>query len=583
VNKKILSCFILTFLGALVTVLSFLHLPISSSASPSDQFTSYLPLIFQPLPGQVSGVIRDKDGPLADVSVRVQATRNQTLTDEQGRFTLFNLSVDQPVTLSAWKDGYYCAKVSGVLPPQDGISITLRLYQTNDNPGYTWIPPVGESSCASCKAEVSKVWIDNDAHAQAAVNPRFLTMYNGTDIYGNQSPITRYLCTPDYGCFPLPPDPSQPYYGPGYKLDFPHTAGNCAACHTPGAAIDAPYQTDPNSVTGADIYGIHCDFCHKIADVHLDASTGLPYPNTPGVLSMDIRRPFPEDPERYQLFFGTFDDDNVPEEDTYLPLIQESQFCAPCHHTSFWGTLVYNSYGEWLDSPYSDPNFPGAKTCQECHMPAPTMVDGEPLTNVAPENGGVERDPLAIHAHTFPGASNLELLENSVSLTVTTEMQVGTLAIQVEIINDRTGHHVPTDSPLRQLILLIQTRNSQGQLLAQLDGPTIPDWGGIGDPSQGYYAGLPGTAYAKILEEAWTGISPSGAYWNPTLLLSDNRIPAYGHATSRYVFALPEEAGLISVDVRLLYRRAFIELMDQKSWDIDDILMERQTLELNAP
>jgi hypothetical protein len=142
---------------------------------------------------------------------------------------------------------------------------------------------------------------------------------------------------------------------------------------------------------------------------------------------------------------------------------------------------------------------------------------------------------------------------------------------------------VPTDSPLRQLILLIQTRNSQGQLLAQLDGPTIPDWGGIGDPSQGYYAGLPGTAYAKILEEAWTGISPSGAYWNPTLLLSDNRIPAYGHATSRYVFALPEEAGLISVDVRLLYRRAFIELMDQKSWDIDDILMERQTLELNAP
>jgi hypothetical protein len=37
------------------------------------------------------------------------------------------------------------------------------------------------------------------------------------------------------------------------------------------------------------------------------------------------------------------------------------------------------------------------------------------------------------------------------------------------------------------------------------------------------------------------------------------------------------------VDVRLLYRRAFIELMDQKSWDIDDILMERQTLELNAP
>jgi hypothetical protein len=210
-------------------------------------------------------------------------------------------------------------------------------------------------------------------------------------------------------------------------------------------------------------------------------------------------------------------------------------------------------------------------------------VDGQPLINVAPGKGGVERDPLAIHAHTFPGGSNAELLENSVSMTVTTQLQAGTLTIQVEIVNDRTGHHVPTDSPLRQLILLVEPQNSQGQLLALLDGSTIPGWGGVGDPAQGYYAGLPGTAYAKLLEEAWTGIFPSGAYWNPTYLVSDNRIPAFGHATSTYLFALPEPGDTIFVDVRLLYRRAFIQLMDQKSWDIDDILMERQSLQLVAP
>jgi hypothetical protein len=85
------------------------------------------------------------------------------------------------------------------------------------------------------------------------------------------------------------------------------------------------------------------------------------------------------------------------------------------------------------------------------------------------------------------------------------------------------------------------------------------------------------------LEEAWTGISPSGAYWNPTRLVSDNRIPAFGSATSAYSFALLQEGGLISIDVRLLFRRAFIELMDQKSWDIDDILMERQTLQIEIP
>ena len=39
------------------------------------------------------------------------------------------------------------------------------------------------------------------------------------------------------------------------------------------------------------------------------------------------------------------------------------------------GTLIYNSYGEWLDSPYSDPKT--GKTCQECHMP---MSDREYLS-----------------------------------------------------------------------------------------------------------------------------------------------------------------------------------------------------------
>ena len=582
-KTKKFAFFTFALLVGLIAAAAPQRTPASSPATPLSTLTLFMPLIFQSPPGQISGMVLDQDGPLAGATVRVQTTLNQTLTDKQGRFTLYGLPMNRSVTISAWKDGYYCAKITWVLPQQEGISLTMRRYQTNDNPAYTWIPPVGSISCASCKAEVTKVWFDNDAHARAAVNPRFLTMYNGTDVYGNQSPPTRYLCTPDYGCFPLPPDPNQPYYGPGYKLDFPETAGNCAACHIAGAAVDAPYQTDPNTVSGADLYGVHCDFCHKVADVLLETETGLPYRNMPGVLSMDIRRPFPDDPERYQLFFGTFDDDNVPEEDTYLPLIRESQFCAPCHFGSFWDTLVYNSFGEWLDSPYSDPDFAGAKTCQECHMPVPTLVDGEPLTNVAAGKGGVERDPLAIHAHTFPGASNLELLENSVSMSVTTQVQDSTIDIQVEIINDRTGHHVPTDSPLRQLLLLVDARSSLGQPLTLLKGSTIPEWGGVGDPAQGYYAGLPGMAYAKILEETWTGISPSGAYWNPTRLLSDNRIKAFSHAVSNYTFARPLDGDAITLDVRLLYRRAFIELMDQKSWNVDDILMERETHQVDLP
>jgi len=583
-------------------------LPTSSPTATATPSPSPLPPTATPAPEgpTVSGIVIDEDGPVDGATVRVQATTNETLTDNEGRFTLTGLSEGAAVTISAWKHTYYCAKVEGVVPPASDVTLTLRPYQTNDNPSYIWIPPAGENSCYSCKPGVTQVWLDNDLHAGAASNPRFLTMYNGTNVHGNQSPLTRYGYSRDYGRIPLRPDLSQPYYGPGYKLDFPNTAGNCAACHVPGAALDAPYGTDPNTVTSANTFGVHCDFCHKVADVSLNPASGLPFPNMPGVLSMDIRRPFPDDPERYQLFFGTFDDDNVPEEDTYLPLIQESQFCAPCHFGVFWDTVIYNSFGEWLASPYADPIFEGARTCQQCHMPAPTILDGEPMTNVAPGKGGVERDPLTIHAHTFPGAMSQELLQNAVTMTATAQLEGDAVVVQVDITNDKTGHHVPTDSPLRHLILLVQATDGQGQALPLLDGPTVPEWGGVGDPSQGpalsiaegYYAGLPGKGFAKILEELWTEVSPTGAYWNPTRVLSDNRLAAFATDTSVYTFAAvrlspsatlragahdeaPTE-GEVTVEVTLLFRRAFKELMDQKGWDVPDIVMEQEVITLSA-
>jgi hypothetical protein len=540
---------ILTCCGQEPTTLSTLSPtpPLPSPAAPPDA---------------VSGVVRDGSGPLAGATVRIQATTNQTLTDAAGRFVLTGLRAGDSVTVSAWKEGYYCANVAGVAPPAAELSLTLRPIQTDDNPKYEWVPPTGENSCFSCKSGVTQVWLDNDAHGRSATNPRFLTMYNGTDVRGNQSPPTRYGSTRDYGRFPLRPDPSQPYYGPGYKLDFPATAGNCATCHTPGAAVDAPYAVDPNAVEGVNRFGVHCD------------------PNMPGVLSMDIRRPFPEDEARYQLFFGTFDDDNVPQEDTYLPLLRESQFCAPCHFGVFWDTTVYNSFGEWLASPYSDPTFPGARTCQQCHTPAPTVLNGITLTNVAPGKGGVERDPLTIHAHTFPGAASAELLRNAVTLTATARLQGDQVFVQVSIANDKTGHHVPTDSPLRQLILLVRAGDGQGQALPLLVGPTVPAWGGEGDPAQGYYAGLPGKGFAKVLEEVWTEISPTGAYWNPTRVLSDNRLVALAVDASAYTFATPDQ-GDVTVQVTLLFRRAFKELMDQKGWDVPDIVMAEKTLILS--
>ncbi len=517
----------------------------------------------------IRGVVVDENGPMAGVTVRVQATNNTTTTGEDGAFVLCGLTSADEVTVTAWAEEYYVGWTTAV-PGGEPITIMLKRYYTTDNPDYSWFSmegAEGSKSCGLCMPAHYEEWLA-DAHSQSALNPRFLTMYSGTDLDGNQSPLTRFAVSRDYGRFPLPPDLSKPYYGPGYKLDFPDTAGNCSACHVPAAAAKPgqAYAADPNELSGIESEGVFCEFCHKIGDVSLDPATGLPYPNMPGVLSLRLYRSEGEQ----VLFFGTFDD--VTRRVSYLPLEEESAFCAPCHFGVFWDTVIYDSYGEWLRSPYSSPET--GKTCQDCHMPVT-----EDTYFALPEKGGLERPPGRIFSHRMPGAMDVELLQEALTMTAAARVEEANLIVQVDITNDNTGHHVPTDSPLRHLILLVEATDAEGNRLAQTDGPTVAEWGGVGDPEQGYYAGLPGKAYAKVLEELWTEISPSGAYWNPTRIVSDNRIAAFETDTSTYAFALPE-SGKAHVEVTLIFRRAFKELMDQKGWDVPDIVMAEQTMQV---
>jgi len=515
----------------------------------------------------IKGVVVDEDGPMAGVTVRVQATNNTATTGEDGCFVLCGLTSTDEVTVTAWAEEYYVGWTTAV-PGEEPITIMLKRYYTTDNPDYSWFSmegAEGSKSCGQCMPLHYEEWLA-DAHSQSALNPRFLTMYSGTDVHGNQSSLTRYGHSRDYGRFPLSPDLSKPYYGPGYKLDFPDTAGNCRACHVPAAAAKPgqAYAADPNELCGIESEGVFCEFCHKIGDVSLDPETGLPYPNMPGVLSMRLYRSEGEQ----VLFFGTFDD--VTRRVSYLPLEEESAFCAPCHFGAFWDTVIYDSYGEWLRSPYSDPET--GKTCQDCHMPVT-----EATYFALPEKGGFERPAGRIFSHRMPGAMDVKLLQEALTMTATARVEESNLIVQVDITNDNTGHHVPTDSPLRHLILLVEATDPEGNPLTQTNGTTVPEWGGVGDPEQGYYAGLPGKAYAKVLEELWTEISPSGAYWNPTRIVSDNRIAAFETDTSTYAFALPNDVKA-HVEVTLIFRRAFIELMDQKGWDVPDIVMAEQTL-----
>jgi hypothetical protein len=193
------------------------------------------------------------------------------------------------------------------------------------------------------------------------------------------------------------------------------------------------------------------------------------------------------------------------------------------------------------------------------------------------DKGGKKRNPATIFSHLMPGASDENLLKNAVTMSITGYRTGDQVTVDVTIINDKTGHHVPTDSPLRNMILLVAAADGSGQSLVLLDGPTVPDWGGIGDPGEGYYAGMPGKAYAKVLQELWTEVSPTGAYWNHTRVISDNRLAAFASDTNTFVFSAPAE-GEATVEVKLLFRRAFITLRDQKGWNTPDIMMAQETI-----
>jgi hypothetical protein len=541
--------------------------------------------------GSISGVVRDGDEPVPGVTVLVQGTEISALTDAAGAFTLHNVPAGTGKRISAWKEGYYCALLAQVCAPVRGVVVSIRRHQLADNDNYQWISPEGQQgSCIQCHPALTDM-AKQDAHLGSAVNPRFLSVYYGQDTLGNQSPDTTYkTITTQWGTFdvPEPYDMTKPYYGPGWRIDFPGSRGNCTSCHIPGAATAG--DVDPRSVSGADRYGVHCDFCHKVGYVHLEPNTGLPPVTRPGVQNIDLFRPDTSSGPWSQLFMGSLADGNSIAQGLLSPyggvdivtfeakrtLYSESRYCAACHYGGFWGQPVYTSYQEWAESPYADRRSVHYKSCQACHMSSPTIYNGQALTNIAPGKGGVERNPNSLHSHNMTVTP--ELLRNSLTMQVSASVSGSEIAVDVTLLNDRTGHHIPTDSPLRHLILLVEARDGAGMMLTLQEGSTLPEWCGEGDFTAGHYANLPGKAFAKLLKEMWTDVVPAFSYWRHTTLHSDNRLAALASDHSRYVFQSP--GGPVEVTVTLIYRRAFIEMMEQKKWNSPDIVMAQKKIGL---
>jgi len=490
----------------------------------------------------VSGRVVDMaDAPVAGARVRVKLTTNLTLSDDEGGFALHGLAESVPITVTAWQEGYLVGWAS-VTPPAGDVTIRLKRHYSTDNRDYEWYASHDEGdplNCVHCMVAYPQ-WRE-DAHAQSAMNPRFFSLYNGESLSG------------------VPDDL-------GYKRDFPGTAGNCATCHAPAAAdVGEQYfaNADMNELEGVELEGIFCEFCHKVGDVYLDPMTGLPYDNAPGIVSMRLYRS--DSGAGEMLFFGTLDD--VTRRVAYSPLEKTSQFCAPCHQFSFWGTPIYESFSEWLDSSYAARGI----ECQACHMRATDLH-----YFVYPEKGGLTREYHRTANHLQPGAADETLLQNTVALTVTATISDGLVVVDTTLYNAFAGHHVPTDFPGRQMLLVLAATDDQGVPLPLLEGETLPAWSGSGDSPRDY-AGQPGRGYAKLLRDIATGEMPTVAYWKQTLLVADSRLPAETADHLRHTFQAPAQ-GTVHLAAHVVLRRLFLDTMRQKEWDTPDMEMARVAL-----
>jgi hypothetical protein len=473
-------------------------------------------------PVEVTGVVTDGEAPLAGAVVRLKGGSLHTYTDANG---WFHLPSRPGARWTAWQPGFL---IAGARDEGKPLHLRLERLPAEDHEEYAWVDPAPdrtrEQACANCHAEIYREWLGS-GHSRSATGRHFRNLYDGTSWDGRAN------------------------VGWGLVNEHPDGAGVCAACHAPAAPESA--FLDLRQVRGP-AGGIHCDYCHKIADVG-DSRDGLNF----GRFAHRLLRP-----AKGQLFFGPLDDVDRGE-DSRAALYRDSRYCASCHEGVVFGVHVYSTYSEWLESPARREG----KQCQHCHM-APTGK----MTNFAPGHGGIERDPATLGNHRFFQPSQAAMLARCLRLSVESDpVEKGTVCVRVCLSAQEVGHRVPTGFIDRQLVLVVEGSNAQGQTLALQDGPRLP--AAVGPE----LVGQPGRLFARLLHDE-QGRAPV-PFWRAEPEAQDTRLQP-GKA-EEMVFTFP--AALERVRVRVLSRRFWDEVVRSKGWPQGDQVVVERVVKKSGP
>lgn len=508
-------------------------------------------LVFSlPTMAQITGLVVDQNtqAPIADAIVRIQKRQIVVKTDTNGFFSL-NDTQAFPFTIVAGAYGFYNkgeeifdnAGLQNIILEMEPVPLDITPH----------FPLTDPTQCQNCHPNQYDQWLGSPMQ-MTGLNTWVFDVYDGKGTPGGGG---------------LPDGSGTPGGDNGfvYQRDSVHRFAkpnsDCSACHSP-----VHWLTDIKTAGMGDIdmpnmdmmNGVQCEVCHRSFDVPSDKS------NWPGVF-----------PEAFKLIrgsqlveFGAIGDatyENGVMRPAYNPQLTD-QLCSACHEDNVDhdddddyedpGSIPHETtYSEWQS--YKALNGDSASTCVGCHMPA-TDADQYCLFIEGREVG-------TIRSHNIRGTTP-GFLENALTLNVGKDSPLGTLDVDVTLTNDGAGHAVPTGVVIRNVILLVEAFAPGNTRLTQLSGDQVDVIGGVGDPLQGNFAGLPGVSFYKNMVDQ--GGAEGIFYTDAVAIASDNRIMPGQSYQGQFTFQIPPglSSSDIDVNVRVIYRRSFRYLTIQKGW-----------------
>ncbi|MDJ0840643.1 MAG: carboxypeptidase regulatory-like domain-containing protein [Acidobacteriota bacterium] len=496
-----------------------------------------------PLFGQIQGIVVDAatQQPINGARVRIQFATTYVTTDEGGFFSL-NDSADFPFRVTAAAYHYFNGFVDvDAKTGTTNLRIELDTVPTQPDDEVLLYSP---TDCESCHPNQVESWSQSPMR-KTGLNTWVFDVYDGTGTAGGSGGFV-------------------------YQRDSVHYPANfnsdCSACHSPVHWLKTFEQDPPVKTMGslADINadmqnGVQCEICHRAYDVDIDQTY------MPGVQKESFHLLTGISPVQFGLLGdSTFIDSlGMIMRPAYNPILS-AQLCSACHEDTVDvdndgdfspedGSLDHETtFSEWRA--WQALSSDNTQTCIDCHMPLTQdtwfcVFEGF-------------REPGTIRDHDIRGTTP-QFLENALTLEVTERVELGSATVDVAVHNNLTGHAVPTGVVIRNVLLLVQARDQDDDLMTLLSGDLIDFIGGTGDVSQGYYAGQPGKSFYRNYR---TALGEEGVFYTEAAAqVSDTRIQPGQSYQGAFRFKLTGVSAM-DLEVKLIYRRAFRDLVDAKGW-----------------